>query len=222
MTKHSEIPDKIISRLPQYYVQLKKLLKKDEKYISSDKLADLMGFSSSLIRRDLSHFGNFGKKSYGYDIKCLHENISEILGFSRKKNLIIMGAGFLGRALANNDNYQERGYNVRALFDKDPAIIGLEFNGIKVLDIDLAPQFIKKHDIAVAALAVPSSAAQQVTDTITRAGVKAIWDFTETPLETSDDTILIEQNMNDGLCKISCHLLAKNDKNREKEYVNNT
>lgn len=222
MSDYIEIPDKIISRLPQYYVQLKKLLKKDEKYVSSDKLSDLMGYSSSLIRRDLSHFGSFGKKSYGYDIHSLHENISEILGFYRKKNMIIMGAGFLGRALANNDNYEERGYKVKALFDKDPAIIGLEFNGVKVLDVELAPRFIKENNIEVAALAVPSSEAQQVINNITRAGIKAIWDFTETPLETSDDTIVIEQNMNDGLCKISCRLLERNFKNQETEYINNT
>ncbi len=222
MTEHNKIPDKIIGRLPQYYAQLKKLLKKDEKYISSDKLAELMGFSSSLIRRDLSHFGSFGKKSYGYDIKSLHKNIAEILGFYREKKMVIMGAGFLGRALANNDNYQERGYNIAALFDNDPAIIGLEFNNVKVLDVELAPEFIQENNIEVAALAVPSEAAQQVTDEIIKAGIKAIWDFTETPLETPENIIIIEQNMNDGLCKISCRLLEKKIENQEPDLVNNT
>ncbi len=209
MSGQKEIPDKIINRLPHYYVQLKRLLQKDKQYISSEKLAELMGYSSSLIRRDLSHFGSFGKKSYGYDIHCLHEEIAQILGFSRKKKMVIMGAGFLGRALANNDSYQERGYEVLAMFDVDPAIIGLEFNNIKVLDLELADQFIRENDIEVAALAVPSDSAQTVADMVLKAGVKALWDFTETPLEVPEDAILIEQNMNDGLCKISCRLMEQ-------------
>ena len=107
------------------------------------------------------------------------------------------------------DSYQERGYEVLAMFDVDPAIIGLEFNNIKVLDLELADQFIRENDIEVAALAVPSDSAQTVADMVLKAGVKALWDFTETPLEVPEDAILIEQNMNDGLCKISCRLMEQ-------------
>ncbi len=210
MSDKSQIPDKIISRLPQYYVQLKRLLEKDCQYISSEKLAEQMELSSSLVRRDLSHFGSFGKKSYGYDIHCLHEKIASILGFNRDKNMIILGAGYLGRALAHNDSYEERGYQVLALFDVDPAIIGLEFNNTTVLDVDLAPEFIAEQEVMVAALAVPSEAAQEMADMAVNSGVQAIWDFTETPLETPQDIIHIEQNMNDGLCKISCRLMDRN------------
>lgn len=206
MNDCKDIPDRIISRLPRYYAQLKKLMEKDEQYISSEKLAELLGKSSSLVRRDLSHFGSFGKKSYGYDIEKLHQNISRIMGFDREKNMIIMGAGYLGRALANNDSYTERGYRILALFDTDPAIIGLEFNSIKVLDTELAHDFIRENNVEVAALAVPREEAQSVAEMVTDAGIKALWDFTETPLRLPDDIILIKQNMNEGLCRISCQL----------------
>ncbi len=204
-----EIPDKIIRRLPHYYVQLKYMMKKDIEYVSSEQLAKIMGFSSSLIRRDLSHFGQFGKKSYGYDVHCLYENLQQILGFGYEKTMIIVGAGFLGRALANNKSYSERGYILKGIFDKDPAIIGLEFNDIKVMDIELAPDFISEHEVDVAALAVPAESAQETADMLVNAGIKGIWDFTETPVEVPGNIILIEQNMNDGLCKISCKLVQK-------------
>ncbi|MFN2363994.1 MAG: redox-sensing transcriptional repressor Rex [Halarsenatibacteraceae bacterium] len=207
MPETKNIPDKIIQRLPQYYVQLKKLLSDDTEYISSEKLSNIMGFSSSLIRRDLSHFGSFGKKSYGYDINCLYETISKILGFSKNKRMIIIGAGFLGRALANNKSYRERGYELIGIFDKDPAIIGLEFNGLKVMDIEFIQGFIKQHNVQVAALAVPSDEAQQVANLLIEAGIEGIWDFTETPISTPENIILVEQNMNDGLCKLSCRLM---------------
>lgn len=207
MPETKNIPDKIIQRLPQYYVQLKKLLSDDTEYISSEKLSKIMGFSSSLIRRDLSHFGSFGKKSYGYDINCLYETISKILGFSKNKRMIIIGAGFLGRALANNKSYKERGYELIGIFDKDPAIIGLEFNGLKVMDIEFVNGFIKQHNVEVAALAVPSDEAQKVANLLIDAGIEGIWDFTETPISIPENVILVEQNMNDGLCKLSCRLM---------------
>ena len=209
MPETKDIPDKIVQRLPHYYVQLKKLLSDDTEYISSEKLSKIMGYSSSLIRRDLSHFGSFGKKSYGYDIRCLYDTISKILGFSKNKKMIIIGAGFLGRALANNKSYKERGYELIGLFDKDSAIIGLEFNGLQVMDIEFAPGFIKQNDVEVAALAVPSDEAQKTANLLIKAGIKGIWDFTETPISIPDDIILVEQNMNDGLCKLSCRLMHK-------------
>ncbi|MBF8437911.1 redox-sensing transcriptional repressor Rex [Halanaerobiaceae bacterium Z-7014] len=211
MPDTKDIPDKIIQRLPHYYVQLKKLLSDDTEYISSEKLSKIMGYSSSLIRRDLSHFGSFGKKSYGYDINCLYETISKILGFSSNKKMIIIGAGFLGRALANNKSYKERGYELIGLFDKDPAIIGLEFNGLQVMDIEFAPGFIKQNQVEVAALAVPSDEAQKAANLLINSGIKGIWDFTETPISVPDDIILVEQNMNDGLCKLSCRLMQKSN-----------
>lgn len=215
MIKRKDIPEKIISRLPQYYAQLKKLLSADEEYISSDQLAKLMGYSSSLIRRDLSYFGNFGKKSYGYDVNCLYENISKILGFANDKTIIIVGAGYLGRALANHESYKERGYQLIGLFDKDSALIGLKFRGLEVKDIKTAPHFIKANQVDIAALAVPGEEAQQVSDLLVNAGIKGIWDFTENPISVPEEIIHIEQNMNDGLCKISC-LLTKKICNSEK------
>jgi redox-sensing transcriptional repressor len=199
----NNIPDIIISRLPVYYQHLKNLQNSSKKYISSEELAELTGFSSSLIRKDLSCFGTFGRKSYGYDIYCLFQQISIIMGFNYKKKVIIIGAGHLGQALAYNKGYTERGYKLVAIFDKNPKLIDLVINDIEIQSINNLENFMEENKIDVAALTVPGAAAQKITDRLVAAGIKAIWDFTEVPLKAPDDILLEEQLINEGLCKLS-------------------
>jgi len=202
----NSIPDIIISRLPVYYQHLKILQSSAKKYISSEELADLTGFSSSLIRKDLSYFGTFGRKSYGYDIYCLFQQISIIMGFNYKKKVIIVGAGHLGQALAYNKGYTERGYELIAIFDKNPKLIDLVINDIEIQSINNLEKFMENNQVDVAALTVPGAAAQKITDRLTAAGIKAIWDFTEVPLKVPDDVLLEEQLINEGLCKLSVRM----------------
>jgi redox-sensing transcriptional repressor len=198
-----DIPDIIISRLPVYYKYLKNLQKSNKEYISSEELAQLTGFSSSLIRKDLSYFGTFGRKSYGYDIFCLFQQINIIMGFNYKKKIILIGAGHLGQALAYNKGYLERGYELTAIFDKNPKLIELVINDIEIKSIKLLEDFIKTNEVDVAALTVPGAAAQKITDRLVAAGIKAIWDFTEVPLKVPEGILLEEQLINEGLCKLS-------------------
>ncbi|ADQ15585.1 redox-sensing transcriptional repressor Rex [Halanaerobium hydrogeniformans] len=207
MEKNSEtIPDIIVKRLPVYFKHLKKLKKSTKEYISSYELAELTGFSSSLIRKDLSYFGNFGRKSYGYDIYCLFQELNIIMGFNYTKKLIIVGAGHLGQALIYNKGYQERGYELKAVFDKNPKLIGLYINEFEILNIEQMLKFVKKEEIDIAALTVPQGAAQKITNLLIEAGIKGIWDFTEVPLKVPEDVLLEEQHINEGLCKLSCKI----------------
>ena len=207
MGKNSEnIPNIIVKRLPVYYKHLKKLKKSTKEYISSEELAELTGFSSSLIRKDLSYFGSFGRKSYGYDIYCLFQELNIIMGFNYSKKLIIVGAGHLGQALIYNKGYQERGYKLEAIFDKNPQIIGLYLNEFEIRNVEEIIEFVKKEKIDIAALTVPGGAAQKTTDLLVEAGIKGIWDFTEVPLKVPEDVLLEEQHINEGLCKLSCKI----------------
>ena len=214
-----KIPNIIISRLPVYYQHLKKLKDSNKEYISSEELAKLTGFSSSLIRKDLNYFGTFGRKSYGYDIYCLFQQINIIMGFNYTKKIIIIGAGNLGQALAYNKGYLERGYSLLALFDKNPKLIGLVINDLEIKSIDNLEDFIKNNHIDVAVLTVPDAAAQKIADRLTAAGIKAIWDFTEVPLQVPDDVILEEQLINEGLCKLSVKMnqLRMNESETKKD-----
>lgn len=200
------IPEIIISRLPIYYQYLKDLQKSNKKYVSSEELSKLTGFSSSLIRKDLSYFGTFGRKSYGYDIYCLFQQINIIMGFNYQKKLILIGAGHLGQALAYNKGYSERGYELTAIFDKNPKLIDLVINDIEIKSIKLLEDFIKNNRVDIAALTVPGAAAQKITDRLVAAGIEAIWDFTEVPLEVPENVLLEEQLLNKGLCKLSVKL----------------
>lgn len=202
----NQIPKIIINRLPLYYQHLKKLQNSDKKFISSEELAELTGLSSSLIRKDLSYFGTFGKKSYGYDIYCLFQQISIIMGFNSKKKIIIVGAGHLGQALAYNRGYPERGYQLVGIFDKNPKLIGLVLNELEIKNINKLEDFIKENEVDVAALTVPDAAAQKIADRLIKAGIKAIWDFSEVPLNLPEDILLEEQLINEGICKLSVKL----------------
>jgi len=199
----NKIPDIIISRLPVYYQHLKNLQSSTKEYISSEELAELTGFSSSLIRKDLSYFGTFGRKSYGYDVYCLFQQISIIMGFNYKKKVIIIGAGHLGQALAYNKGYTERGYKLISIFDKNPKLIGLVINDIEIQSVNNLENFLQNNKVDVAALTVPGAAAQKITDRLAAAGIKAIWDFTEVPLKVPEDILLEEQLINEGLSKLS-------------------
>ena len=221
MGKNSkEIPDIIINRLPVYYQNLKRLQNSNKKYISSEELAQLTGFSSSLIRKDLSYFGSFGRKSYGYDVYCLFQQISIIMGFNYDKNLILIGAGHLGQALAYNKGYLERGYELTAIFDKNPKLIGLVINELEVKSIDKLEKYIAENKVEVVALAVPGAAAQKITDRLVAAGVRAIWDFTEVPLQVPEDVLLEEQLINEGLCKLSVKMNRRQKNLKNKEDLN--
>ncbi len=201
-----EIPDVILNRLPLYYKHLKKIKNKNIEYISSEELAKHTGFSSSLIRKDLNYFGTFGKKSYGYDVSCLCRQIQLIMGMHISKTLIIIGAGNMGQALAFNSGLNERGYKLKALFDVKVDLIGKSINGSPILSTEELIPFIKKEDIDIAILTVPSEVAQEITDIIIRANIKGIWDFTEIPLKVPDHVFLEEQHINEGLCKLSYKL----------------
>ncbi|MCC3145452.1 redox-sensing transcriptional repressor Rex [Halanaerobium sp. Z-7514] len=207
MDKRSEnIPNIIIRRLPIYYKHLKKLKNRAKEYISSEELAELTGFSSSLIRKDLSYFGNFGRKSYGYDIYCLLQELSIIMGFNHPKNLIIVGAGHLGQALVHNKGYEERGYKLKGVFDKNPKLIGLFLDDIKIRSVEEMCDFVKEEKIDIAALTVPKGVAQKTAELLIEAGVIGIWDFTEVALKVPNNILLEEQHINEGLCKLSCKI----------------
>ncbi|RCW50650.1 MULTISPECIES: redox-sensing transcriptional repressor Rex [unclassified Halanaerobium] len=217
MGKSTEkIPEIIINRLPLYYNHLKMLQDSSKEYISSEELSELTGLSSSLIRKDLSYFGTFGRKSYGYDIDCLFQQISIIMGFNYTKKIIIVGAGYLGQALAYNRGYEERGYKLTAIFDKNPKLIDLYINNIKTQPMENLEKVIKKEKVAIAALTVPEGAAQNITDRLVAAGIKGIWNFAEIPLKVPDNVFLQEQHINQGLCKLSCFLNQEISDPREK------
>ena len=189
MTK--EIPDIVIGRLPVYLRELTRLAEEENKVnTSSHELGKRLGISSAQIRKDLSHFGEFGKQGTGYHISYLVEQLREILHLTAEWQVAVVGAGFLGHALANYRGFQHRGFNITCIFDSDPNKIGEEMNELVVQDVVDLERIISAEGIKVAIIVVPVSKAQDITDRLVAAGVRAILSYAPINLEVPDDVVV--------------------------------
>jgi len=178
LTVTVEIPHIVIGRLPIYLRALTRMAEEDhQKTTSSHELGEQLGISSAQIRKDLSHFGEFGKQGTGYHIGYLIDQLRQILNLHVEWNIAIIGSGHLGYALANYDGFQNRGFRIRWIFDNDPAKIGQKVNNLLVQHIDELEETIREHKAEMAILAIPASNAQAVTDRLVKMGIKAILSY---------------------------------------------
>ncbi len=173
-----EIPDIVIGRLPLYLRELDRMEQEAGKTTtSSHELAERLGISSAQIRKDLSHFGEFGKQGTGYHIHYLIERLTEILHLTHEWPVALVGAGFLGHALASYRGFQRRGFVITCVFDKDPAKIDETIGELVVQDIDRMGIALRAEGIQIAILAVPADVAQSTADALVESGVKAILSY---------------------------------------------
>ena len=190
--KRTNISNNVIRRLPRYLRKLDDLASKGEERISSGELGRQMGLTPSQIRQDFSCFGEFGQQGYGYNIDSLRKEIGQILGTYRDYSAILVGPGHLGTALIENFNYIIEGYTFLGAFDIRPDVIGTEIAGYPVYDIATMGDFVKEHKVDIAILTLPRHVAQEMTDVLTQAGIRAIWNFTNVELEVGDSGTLVE------------------------------
>lgn len=172
-----EVPDIVIGRLPIYLRALNLLFEAGQEFTSSQELGQKLGIGSAQIRKDLSHFGEFGKQGTGYEINYLREQISKILHVDRDWAVALVGFGDLGQAIAHYGGFATKGFHIEAIFDNDPAKIGQESNGKTVQDMKNLIQVINSLKIKMAIIAVPASVAQSVSDILIEAGIKAILNY---------------------------------------------
>ncbi len=178
MSGDEKIPDIVIGRLPIYLRELRRLQSEGGKVTTSSReLGELLGISSAQIRKDLSHFGEFGKQGTGYHINYLIEQLSRILHLDQIWPVALVGAGSLGTALAYYDGFLPRGFEIRCIFDNDPGKIGLRINRIVIQPLEEMAEAVARHKIQVAVIATPARAAQEVADQLVEAGVKAILSY---------------------------------------------
>ncbi|HEY5271592.1 MAG TPA: redox-sensing transcriptional repressor Rex [Anaerolineales bacterium] len=171
------IPDIIISRLPIYLRALRHMQAERKLTTSSQELGAVIGISAAQIRKDLSQFGEFGKQGTGYDIAFLIEQLREILKVGRVWDIAVVGMGDMGHALSRYQGFRDRGFRVVMVFDNDPAKVGGQVGHFVVRDTKELVAAIRKSGIKLAMLCVPASAAQDVTNLLVEAGVKAILNY---------------------------------------------
>lgn len=180
------IPDIVIGRLPVYLRALNRMHQEGKRTTSSSELGRRLGISSAQIRKDLSHFGEFGKQGTGYHIQHLTKELREILKLDRIWPVAVIGAGFLGHALASYNGFQERGFQIQWVFDNSPEQIGKTINDINVQPMRDLEKTIELEKIKIALLSVPAVHAQMVTDRLVKAGIQGILNYAPINLVVPD------------------------------------
>lgn len=209
MERDNRVSITVIRRLPKYYRYLGDLLNKGITRISSQELSKLTGFTASQIRQDLNNFGGFGQQGYGYNVEELHKQLGKILGLDTIYKSVIAGAGNLGQAIANYKGFEDAGFKVLSLFDKNPKVIGLKIRDIEIRDVDNMINFIKENNVDIGIITSPKSSAQELAEEFIRAGVKGIWNFAPIDLIVPDDMIVENVRLNESLFTLSYFLKEK-------------
>jgi redox-sensing transcriptional repressor len=173
----------VAARLSRYLQVLTQARKMGRETISSQELSEYTHINPTQIRRDLSGFGKFGKRGVGYNVDSLVAEVRKILRTSGQHNIALFGAGNLGQAIARSPIFGDHGFQVVAIFDTDPSVVGKQIGELAIRDIADLPSVVADEEIVVGVLAVPADAAQDVADRLVKAGVKIIFNYSEQLLQ---------------------------------------
>ena len=204
--ENKSISRAVIKRLPRYYRYLGDLIQQGVDKISSKDLSAMMGVTASQIRQDLNNFGGFGQQGYGYNVKYLFDEIGNILNLNEKHNIIIIGAGNLGRAIANYTDFEKRGFVITGIFDTNPDLIGKEVNGLVIMDLKDLEEFLVGKDIDIATLTVPRDYAVEVANQLVKLGIEAIWNFAPIDLHLLSNILVENVHLTASLMQLSYNL----------------
>lgn len=195
-----------IDRLPIYMRTLRLVQEEGIEIISSEDLGRRLAITPEQIRKDLASFGQFGKKGVGYYVRELIRNIGKILGLDLGWNISIIGVGHLGWALANYRNFTSLGFNLQAIFDVDPAKVGIKVNDVEVFHLDRVKEIVAERSISIGIIAVPESHAQLVADKLVEAGIRGIWNFAPRRIYVPASVKIINEDLSVGLTSLSYYL----------------
>ena len=193
-----KISNAVIRRLPRYFRYLRELIRNDIMRISSRELSDKMNITASQIRQDLNCFGGFGQQGYGYNVKFLYSEISQILGVENGITAIIIGIGNMGKALVNNPLFEKRGIKVMGLFDTDPNVIGTTYDNLTVMDAKDVVSYINENYIDLAVLTIPKAAAQDTFNKLSESSIRGIWNFSNAEIKCPEGKNIKIENVHLG------------------------
>jgi len=211
MPSYPGVSQHVTRRLPRYYHHLTELEKSGAERISSREFAEMIGFTASQIRQDLNCFGGFGQQGYGYNVATLRAEIGRILCVDKTHPAIIIGAGHLGSALANNMKFSYCGFRLVGIFDVSPALIGREIGGWFVRDLTQLKNFCTEHSPLMAAICTPSRAVPELVSTLAVLGVRGFWNFSQCDILSffAGDIVVENVQLSDSLMNLSFNLNSK-------------
>ncbi|HIZ97624.1 MAG TPA: redox-sensing transcriptional repressor Rex [Candidatus Janibacter merdipullorum] len=204
-TVKREIPDATVARLPGYLRALGQLAAGDVLSVSSEELAHSAGVSSAKLRKDLSHLGSYGVRGVGYDVAHLAYQISRALGLTHDWPVVIVGMGNLGRALASYGGFATKGFQVVALLDRDPAVVGQQVDDLAVQPMAALEALVTPGEACIGVIATPASSAQDVADRLVEAGVSSILNFAATVIQVPEEVHMRKVDLSTELQILAFH-----------------
>ena len=195
------ISEAVIKRLPKYYRQIKMLDDANVERVSSSTLAEILNITASQVRQDFYNFGGFGQQGYGYDVKNLRKEIAAILGLDQEYNMIIVGAGHIGKALTGYKGFAKEGFHIKALFDIN--VQEKVYNGVPVFHMYNLEDYLKENKIDFAVIATQADSAEDVARELIKNGIKSIWNFAPIDLRVPKDVVVENISMSESLFVLS-------------------
>ncbi len=204
----SMVPAVTVPRLALYLRKLRELQARGVQTVSSKELAERIDLNAAQIRKDFSYFGEFGVRGVGYDVPRLIGEITKSLGLNRSWNVIIVGAGLLGTALARYKGFSEQGFRLVGMFDSSPKVVGKSYGQGKVRDIADLEVFADAEPVDIAIITVPAHAAQATIDRVVAAtvGVTAVLNFAPVKVFAPKDVIVRQVDLSSELMFLSFYL----------------
>lgn len=203
MGKKDNISSSVIQRLPRYYRFLSELEKEGITHVNSGELAQRMRSTASQVRQDFNCFGEFGQQGIGYSVKGLTKEIENILGLKNRYPAILIGAGNIGTAIANQLTFENKCFQLIGIFDNDENKIGSEVAGLTVQSILSLDEFCKNNHVETAVLCVPKTAAAELAHQLYKLGIKSYWNFSHYDLKLLYPDIVVENvHLSDSIMQL--------------------
>ncbi|QTA38539.1 redox-sensing transcriptional repressor Rex [Thermosipho ferrireducens] len=199
------VPKPTLERLKRYYTYFLQL---EAEYISSEELAEKFNIKPEQVRKDFTYVNITGKPKVGYHVPSLIKELGLLFGKEVLENIIIIGAGNLGSALAKYSGFEKLGVKVVAIFDNDPKKIGSFVGELAVLPLSAIERVVKRFKVKIGVICVPEESAQEAANLLVGVGIKAIWNFAPVPIDVPETVIVENQDISSGILTIK-HILDK-------------
>ena len=199
----------VTKRLPRYFRYLSELREQGIERISSRELSEQMQVTASQIRQDLNHFGGFGQQGYGYNVEHLYNEVGRILGLDHIRKVIIIGAGHIGQALANYQDFAKRGFLISGIFDIDKKMVGQQVGGLTIKHMSELETFGKEEQVRIAILTLPKESATKVAAQLVEWGIEGFWNFALVDLKLPKSVIVENVHLEESLMTLAFNISAR-------------
>jgi redox-sensing transcriptional repressor len=190
LSRTDPVPNPAVRRLSLYLRQLEAFSQKGRRTVSSKQLGASLNLTDAQVRKDLAYFGQFGHPGIGYRVDELIAQVKHILGTDKLSNVLLVGAGNLGRALSAYHGFDAKGFRLVAVFDNDSAKVGQQHGDFSVQPMSQLREVVAKLNIRLGIIAVPADVAQEVADQLIAAGIRGLLNFAPVSLHVPADVAI--------------------------------